>query len=390
MHDVQQLRYPIVHTCLVNLIQFKMSNSEKFTSVHYHTYLELDKILNAQHPRSGQVEQVTAHDEMLFIIMHQVYELWFKQILHELESIAELFEDNMMDEREISVAVSRLERIIVIQKLIIQQIDVMETMTAMDFLDFRQYLFPASGFQSLQFRLVETMLGLKPDQRLTYNNMPYDTVFSDQQKNHLQELLSRKSLLGYTIEWLERTPFLEFNQYNFLEAYRKAVDHMLNKESDAIRASDILSDEMKQQRLTMLGDTNTYFNAIFDETKYEEMRARGEVQFSYKAMIAALFIFLYRDEPILQQPYRLLSCLMDVEELMTLWRTRHAQMVLRMIGRKTGTGGSSGHQYLKATANQHQIFNDLYQVATLLIPRSELPPLPNTLKTNLSYYFSTK
>lgn len=367
-----------------------MSNSEKFTSVHYHTYLELDKILNAQHPRSGQVEQVTAHDEMLFIIMHQVYELWFKQILHELESIAELFEDNMMDEREISVAVSRLERIIVIQKLIIQQIDVMETMTAMDFLDFRQYLFPASGFQSLQFRLVETMLGLKPDQRLTYNNMPYDTVFSDQQKKHLQELLSRKSLLGYTIEWLERTPFLEFNQYNFLEAYRKAVDHMLNKESDAIRASDILSDEMKQQRLTMLGDTNTYFNAIFDETKYEEMRARGEVQFSYKAMIAALFIFLYRDEPILQQPYRLLSCLMDVEELMTLWRTRHAQMVLRMIGRKTGTGGSSGHQYLKATANQHQIFNDLYQVATLLIPRSELPPLPNTLKTNLSYYFSTK
>jgi len=92
----------------------------------------------------------------------------------------------------------------------------------------------------------------------------------------------------------------------------------------------------------------------------------------------------------LQQPYRLLSRLMDIEELLTLWRNRHAQMVLRMIGRKTGTGGSSGHQYLKSTAQQHQIFTDLYQVATLLIPRSDLPALPEDLRKHLGFYFSTK
>src|SRR4030095_2713662 len=142
--------------------------SEKFTAVHYHSYLQLEKILDAQFPRSTQVQEVTAHDEMLFIIMHQVYELWFKQIIHELESISIMFEDNIMDEREISTAVSRLERIIEIQKLLIQQINVMETLTAMDFLDFRQYLFPASGFQSLQFRVIENLLGLKQDQRLQY------------------------------------------------------------------------------------------------------------------------------------------------------------------------------------------------------------------------------
>jgi len=81
---------------------------------------------------------------------------------------------------------------------------------------------------------------------------------------------------------------------------------------------------------------------------------------------------------------------MDIEEMLTLWRNRHAQMVLRMIGRKTGTGGSSGHQYLKSTAQQHQIFTDLYQVATLLIPRSDLPALPEELRNHLGFHFSSK
>lgn len=364
--------------------------SEKFTSVHYHTYLQLDKLLDAQHPRSKEVEKVTAHDEMLFIIMHQVYELWFKQIIHELNSISHMFNDDLMDEREISTAVRRLERIVEIQKLLIEQISVMETLTAMDFLDFRQYLFPASGFQSLQFRVIENMLGLKAEQRLTYNKMPYDIVFSGEQKQQLQESLEGKSLLTHVIDWLERTPFLEFSKFNFLETYKKAVERMLEKEREAIRSSDILSDDVKNQRLTMIGDTGTYFMAVFDRERYEEMQSRGDVKFSYKAMLAALFIFLYRDEPILQQPYLLLSRLMDVEEMLTNWRNRHAQMVLRMIGRKTGTGGSSGHQYLKSTAQAHTIFTDLYQVATLLIPRSELPELPEELKRHLGFYFTSK
>ncbi len=364
--------------------------SEKFTSVHYHTYLQLDKLLDAQHPRSAEVEKVSAHDEMLFIIMHQVYELWFKQVIHELQSISVMFEDNRMDENEINTAVHRLERIVEIQKLLIEQISVMETLTAMDFLDFRQYLFPASGFQSLQFRIVENMLGLKQEQRLQYNNMPYDVVFAEEQKEALKKSIEGKSLLEHVVEWLERTPFLEFSKFNFLESYKLAVERMLQKEKDAINNTDMLTDEVKQQRLIMIGDTGTYFTAVFNPEKYEEMRARGEVSFSYKAMLAALFIFLYRDEPILQQPFRLLSRLMDIEEMMTNWRNRHSQMVLRMIGRKTGTGGSSGHKYLKDTAQKHTIFTDLYQVATLLIPRSELPPLPKDLKQHLSYYFTTQ
>lgn len=363
-------------------------SQEKFTSVHYHTYLQLDKILDAQALRSAVVEKTPAHDEMLFIIMHQVYELWFKQIIHELGSVAAMFEDDQMDEREIAVAVARLERIIEIQRLLIDQINVMETMTAMDFLDFRQYLFPASGFQSLQFRVVENMLGLSQDQRLLYNDMPYDSVFSEAQHATLRKSIEGKSMLTLVTEWLERTPFLIFRKFHFLEAYQAAVARMLEKEKAAINASDILSDETKKMRLTMLGDTGTYFEAVFDPEKYEAMRQRGEVKFTYQAMLGALFIFLYRDEPILQQPYRLLACLMDIEEKFTDWRNRHAQMVLRMIGRKTGTGGSSGHKYLRDAAQAHQIFSDLFQVSTLLIPRSELPPLPEDLRRHLGFHFS--
>lgn len=365
-----------------------MSN-EKFTSVHYHSYLQLDRLLNSQNLRSIEVEKKVAHDEMLFIIMHQVYELWFKQIIFELDSVATMFEDHHMDEKEISVAVSRLERITEIQKLLIEQIHVMETMTAMDFLDFRQYLFPASGFQSLQFRVVENMLGLKTEDRLLYNNLPYDSIFSDPQREIIKQSLERPSLLTLVIEWLERTPFLRIGQYHFLEDYKIAVERMLEKEKAAIMSSTILTDEVKNQRLTMIGDTGTYFQMVFDGEKFEEIRAKGGVKFTYQAMLGALFIFLYRDEPILQLPYRLLSCLMDIEEKLTEWRSRHAQMVLRMIGHKTGTGGSTGHQYLRSTAQQHQIFTDLFQVATLLIPRSELPALPPEVKQKLAFYYST-
>ena len=104
---------------------------------------------------------------MLFIIIHQVYALWFKQIKHELTSVLEMFHKDNVDERSIGTACSRLERVEEILKLLIQQIRVLETMTPLDFLDFRNYLFPASGFQSFQFRMVEVMLGLEEEKRLT-------------------------------------------------------------------------------------------------------------------------------------------------------------------------------------------------------------------------------
>jgi tryptophan 2,3-dioxygenase len=362
--------------------------NKKYTSIHYHDYLRLEDILDAQSLRSEEVGK-PAHDEMLFIVTHQVYELWFKEIIHDMKAIVKMFEDDVLDEREVGRAVHLLNRIIKIQRLLIEQIGVMETMTALDFLDFRNYLFPASGFQSFQFRVIETMLGLESERRLTYNGKPYDIVFDEKQRAELHQLEAGKSMLEHVEAWLERTPFLETGTFNFLDLYREAVNAMLEREKSNITDSAFLSDETKAMRLRMLGDTDSYFASVFDEKKHNERLARGELRMSYKATLAALLINLYRDEPILRMPYELLARLVEVDERMTTWRYRHAQMVLRMLGKKVGTGGSSGHSYLAKTAAMHGIFTDLHNISTLLIPRSELPTLPDALKRQLGFYFTS-
>lgn len=363
-------------------------NPSKYSSIHYNSYLQLDKILSAQNLRSEEVGEKIAHDEMLFIITHQVYELWFKQINHELKAVVKDFSHDQVNEKNVGIAVSRLNRVIEIMKILIAQIGVMETMTPLDFLDFRNYLFPASGFQSFQFREMEVLLGLKESKRHTYNDKPYTCVFDNSKKASLENLEDSKTLLLLIEDWLERTPFLELGEFNFLAHYKNAVENMLAKETKAIMETDILTEEYKQMRLKMLGDSHSYFANILDEKYHEQMLKEGKLNLSYKASVAALFINLYRDEPILHLPFQLISKLVEIDDGVTTWRYRHAQMVMRMLGKKVGTGGSSGHEYLATTAVKHHIFADFHNVSTLLIPRSELPPLPPDLKKNLSFYFT--
>jgi len=365
-----------------------MDPSKKYTTIHYHKYLELDKLLDSQKTRSGQFEDKAAHEEMLFIIVHQVYELWFKQIIHEITSVCDMFRDNQVDEKNLGVAVSRLDRVEEILKLTIQQIGVLETMTPLDFLDFRNYLFPASGFQSYQFRIIESMLGLREKDRMTYNGHSYKIVFTEDQQAILTDVETRGSLFELIENWLERIPFLNYEEFNFLDSYSKAVNKMLAQEQKAIEETDYLSDKMKAMRLKMLGGTNTYFKHVLSKDAHDEMLKSGEIKLSYKATISALLIKLYRDHPILQMPYRLITNLTDIDELLTTWRYRHAQMVKRMIGNKVGTGGSSGHDYLVQTAEKHKIFNDFHNISSLLIPRSELPDLPANMIKELGFYYS--
>jgi len=365
-----------------------MDPDKKYTTIHYHKYLELDKLLDAQKTRSGQFEDKSAHEELLFIIVHQVYELWFKQIIHEVTSVCDMFRSDEVDERSLGVAVGRLDRVEEILKLTIQQISVLETMTPLDFLDFRNYLFPASGFQSYQFRIIESMLGLREEDRMTYNGHSYKIVFTEDQQAILTDVEQRGSLFELIENWLERIPFLDYKEFNFLDSYSKAVENMLHKEQKAIEETDYLSDKMKAMRLKMLGGSNTYFKHVLSKEAHDEMRASGEIKLSYKATISALLIKLYRDHPILQMPYRLITNLTDIDELLTTWRYRHAQMVKRMIGNKVGTGGSSGHDYLVQTAEKHKIFNDFHNISSLLIPRSELPDLPEKMVKELGFYYT--
>lgn len=366
-----------------------MKNTEKkYSTIHYHNYLELDNILGSQTPRSALLDKEPAHEEMLFIIIHQVYELWFKQIIHEMTSVLLMFKKENVDERNIGTAIGRLERVIEIQKVLIAQIKVLETMTPLDFLDFRNYLFPASGFQSFQFRLVENMLGLTEEKRMTYNNYHYASVFTDSQQEQLKTILKNGTFFDAIEDWLERTPFLQFGEFQFLDHYRSAVERMVEKEKKAILDSSYLSEKEKEMRLKMMGSTDTYFESVLDPKVHENLKKEGTLRMSYKATIAALLINLYRDEPLLHLPYKLLVCLTEIDEQFTTWRYRHAQMVLRMLGNKIGTGGSSGHKYLSDTAEKHHIFRDLHNISTLLIPRSELPELPGNLRKVLGFYFT--
>lgn len=361
---------------------------KKYSSVHYHHYLQLDKIADAQDPRSKALGK-EAHDEMLFIITHQAYELWFKQIIHELQSVIAMFSRDIVDEKNIGIAVSRLQRVNGIMRLLVDQISILETMTPLDFLEFRNYLIPASGFQSFQFRKIEVLLGLRTPERHTYGGKSYTEPFNTEQIEELQAIEKENSLLDLVEDWLERIPFIKTDAYNFIEKYELAVEAMIRREKAAINAIDYVTEERKNIHLRMLSGTSEYFESVFNEETHKKMVTQGTFKLSYHAMIAALFINLYRDQPILQLPYQLLSSLIEIDESLSNWRYRHAQMVRRMIGQKIGTGGSSGYDYLRKTSEKHHIFMDFQKIATLLIPRSDLFELPETLRNELGFHFST-
>jgi len=355
--------------------------------LYYADYLQLDRLLSSQSPKSVEYGK-PAHDEMLFIIVHQAYELWFKQILFELDSVSAIFKQEYVEEKAVGIAGARLARITEIQKVIIEQLRILETMTPLDFLEFRDLLSPASGFQSFQFRLIENKLGLKPELRKQYNKSGYVSRLSPAHQQLAQQAESEPSLFELIERWLERTPFLDFQGFNFWSSYRVAVDKMLESDRQIILHNPTLPNEERETHLQELAHTEASFAALFDEEKHRQFIQKGQRRLSYRATHAALLINLYRDEPILYLPFRLLTVLIDIDELLATWRYRHALMVQRMIGSKIGTGGSSGYHYLRTTIDSHKIFGDLFNLSTFLIPHSALLALPAEFEKNLDFYYN--
>jgi len=353
----------------------------------YAEHLQLERLLDCQVRRS-EMQGRPAHDEMLFIIVHQAYELWFKQILFEIDRIETLFAGPRADDRDLGLVAQGIERIVAVQRLLIQQLDVLETMTPMDFLDFRDLLVPASGFQSLQFRLMETRLGLRQDDRVTFEGRPIDARLAAADRKRLQAAADKPSLSDLIERWLERTPFLHGSGYDFSAVYRQAVEDMLDSDAALVRANPALSTAEIEAETRAIAASRVRFESIFDEAQHRELVAQGVWRLSWRALQAAIFINLYRNEPVLQLPFRLLSGLMDIDETLTNWRYRHALMVQRMIGRKVGTGGSSGHDYLRQTAERHRIFGDLFALSTFFMPRSRLPELPTAMRQAMGYTYS--
>jgi len=354
--------------------------------LNYDDYLKVSDLLKLQKPKSDEIGR-KAHDEMLFIIVHQAYELWFKQILTEINSVLELFSHERLDERYMEVIHARLSRVCEIQKLLVDQVKILETMTPLDFLDFRDLLIPASGFQSFQFRLLEMKLGLKREERLKYNDADFDKSLKPEQAEQVREIEKQPSLFDQVERWLERTPFLSMKGFDFWKTYQTSVENTLRDDLNVIHNNAGLSDEFKKKNIMMLEQSLQSFRLLFNEQAYEESRKQGAWRFSYKAIHAALLIQLYRDQPVLQLPFRVLTALQDMEEWLTTWRQRHALMVRRMLGMRVGTGGSSGAQYLNQAADKHKVFQDLFQLTTFFLPRSKIPTLPREVEKELGFYY---
>eukprot|EP00178_Gracilaria_changii_P027864 TRINITY_DN924_c0_g1_i1.p1 TRINITY_DN924_c0_g1~~TRINITY_DN924_c0_g1_i1.p1 ORF type:complete len:462 (-),score=48.95 TRINITY_DN924_c0_g1_i1:2313-3698(-) len=352
--------------------------------LYYSDYLALNQLLTAQRPISALKGRL-CHDEMLFITIHQTYELWFKQLIFELDSVRGILAELNIGEKRISLALHRLTRIREILKLLNDQIKVLETMTPQEFLEFRDYLFPASGFQSHQFRLLEIKFGVRPEQRL---NARWILNLSPNHQQILREAQQDPSLFDYVERWLKNVPFREFRGYNFQESYKTAIERMFEIEQQTILTK--LDPDERKVALSQLSGTYRTFESVFKREVHDELIKSSERRMGFRATSASLMIMLYQDEPMFQLPARFLQMLIDVDEQLNQWRYAHSQMVHRMIGVKMGTGGSLGHSYLKRTIDSQKVFRDLANLSTLLIPRRLLPALPRELRDQMKYFHSVE
>ncbi|XP_064191426.1 tryptophan 2,3-dioxygenase B-like isoform X1 [Anguilla rostrata] len=370
------------HKLFKNMLLLKEDEDESQRGINkaskggiiYGEYLQLDKVMSAQVLQS-ELKGDKIHDEHLFIVTHQAYELWFKQILWELDSVRDIFRNEQVrDERNMLKVVSRIHRITMIFRLLVEQFAVLETMSALDFFDFRSYLTPASGFQSLQFRLLENKLGVADSLRVPYNRKHYRDNFRGDENEILLRSEKEPTLLQLVEKWLERTPGLETDGFNFWGKLKENIEAGFMIETEKIEQKP--ESETKQDMMDDLNKQKEVFASLFDEKRHDHLLSKGERRLSYKALQGALMIYFYREEPRFQVPFQLLSSLMDIDTLMTKWRYNHVCMVHRMIGSKAGTGGSSGYHYLRSTvSDRYKVFVDLFNLATFLVPRAWVPKL---------------
>ena len=242
---------------------------EEGRRLSYGSYLKIPELLALQ---DGLSEE---HDELLFIVAHQVYELWFKVVLFELEAARDRIDSDHM-----FFALHYLKRVHVIEELLVEQIDVLETMSPQDFLAFRSQLAPASGFQSVQFREIEFLSGLKEPKYLARLEA------SAEEAARLRRRLDDPSL-------------------------NDAFHHLLER-----RGSPTLLEVFRDR---------DHYGDLFD----------------------------------------LCEALLDHDEAFAHWRARHVLMVERQIGGKTGTGGSSGAEYLRSTLGK-RFYPELWDVRSQL------------------------
>lgn len=265
--------------------------------VSYISYLKVDELLGLQEPLSDGPE----HDELLFIVIHQTYELWFKQIIHELKALQPALEAGNTHR-----SLALLGRVRTIMKTCVAQVDILETMTPLQFNSFRARLKSSSGFQSAQFREVEAMLGRR------------DRAGADAPAH---------TGMGM-------------------------ADHLVEGSPARARV------EAAMVRPSIWDSAVKYFNARGYAMPAEVLDRDVTVGYSANEAVQAALISAHREDP---ECNMVGEALLDLDEGLQEWRYRHVKMVERTIGHKMGSGGSSGVGYLASTLF-HPVFPDLWAI----------------------------
>lgn len=353
--------------------------------MNYWEYIHVEELLGLQGGIEND-ESDKSNDEVLFIVVHQIYELWFKLMLRELTSARDLFHQNPVPDMALANAVRSLKRVVTILEQAVQHFRVMETLTTRDYLEFRDKLIPASGFQSAQMREIEILLGLDDAVRIPLGRegsyrealKKTDGTPSSATARVERRIADGPSLCEVLYDWLERTPVggVEGSADEFLrgllDSHRKEVSNRveiarsraLMSEADVASLAKRYDDEMAFAEKFLLGEDEPGAPAALKERR-KRVRA------------ALVFIESYRELPRLAWPREVVDTVIQLEQSLIIWRQRHARMVERVIGRRIGTGGSSGVDYLDQTALRYRIFGDLWAVRTVLLQKPSVPPMLN-------------
>ena len=346
-----------------------MSSETPGSRMTYGNYLQLDELLSLQSGPEGHDPPPSNH-EMHFIVVHQAFELWFKQINRELEEALILLNVEEVDEKQIPVIVRHLERCSEIFRLLASQWRVMETLSPHDFLAFRDRLGTSSGFESWQMRTLEMLLGLESEQRIggmdpmIHNRKLHsEGKLSDAVMENMVRIDNMPSLNDVVQKWLARTPV------NGVSGDESILQEFAEKhiESMSVHAESVIAHMVKIGHGTEEAIRPRIEAGISGAQDF--LMPDGKV---VAARAGLLFIESYRELPLLSWPRRLIDTIVDLEQAMLLFRSHHARMVERMIGRRMGTGGSSGVDYLDMTL-KYRIFTDLWAVRTMLVKRDALP-----------------
>lgn len=353
--------------------------------VAYWDYLGLKDLLSLQGGVSGD-ETDLSQDEVVFIVVHQVYELWLKLMLRDVTAARNLFASPHVPDDALSGASRLLSRIRTVLELAADHFRLVETITPRDFLNFRDNLFPASGGQSVQFREIEILLGLEEHERIPYiGSGTYQDVLRESDGSEgwairrVKERLEDKPTLKDAIDdWLHRTPIngstpedagdaaaVEAFVASYLESHGRAIAEMVERATGMVGTPEAAAQLERRYAAELKGAAEFLRAEDQPEGAVRERRRRIRA--------AALFIEIYRELPLLAWPREVVDGLVAVEQAYVVFRQRHARMVERIIGRRVGTGGSKGVDFLDEGARKYRVFKDLWAARTVLVRRDLLP-----------------